>query len=104
MSWVLLFFAIILEFLGTFCTKLSHGFERTLPSVLMFIFYFGSMITWNFALKKIDVSIGYAVWSGLGIAFTAIVGMWYFKEPVTVSKLFFTGLIIVGVVGLSFKN
>ncbi|WP_206921899.1 DMT family transporter [Alicyclobacillus suci] len=104
MSWLLLFFAIVLEFLGTLSTKLSHGFERILPSVLMFVFYLGSMVTWNFALKKIDVSIGYAVWSGLGIAFTAVMGMLFFKEPINVSKIFFTVLIIVGVIGLSLKS
>jgi small multidrug resistance pump len=104
MSWVLLFFAIVLEFLGTLSTKLSYGFERILPSVLMFVFYLGSMVTWNFALKKIDVSIGYAVWSGLGISFTALMGMLVFKEAISVSKVFFTVLIIVDVVGLSLKS
>lgn len=96
--------AIILEVAGTTCMKLSYGFSRLLPSVFMFMFYLFSIVSLTFALKKIDVSVAYAVWSGLGTALIATVGILWFKEPVTAMKIISIGLIIIGVVGLNFSS
>lgn len=100
MSYVYLGMAIILEVFGTTCMKLSQGFARPLFSALTFLFYglcFGSFIL---ALRKLDLSLAYAIWAGLGTALVATVGMTYFKEPVSVVKLVSLGVIIAGVVGL----
>ena len=53
------------------------------------------------ALKRIDVSIAYAVWSGVGTALIATIGVLWFKEPATAVKLVSLALIILGVVGLN---
>ena len=66
MSWFYLMLAIILEVSGTTSMKLSQGFTKTLPSIAMFIFYILSLISLTLALKKVDVSVAYAVWSGIG--------------------------------------
>lgn len=79
MSWLYLGLAIILEVCGTTCMKLSQGFSRILPSILMFIFYTLSLGALTVALKKIDVSIAYAVWSGIGTALIATVGVLWFR-------------------------
>jgi small multidrug resistance pump len=78
-----LLLAIIAEVTGTTCVKLSQGFTRLLPSVLIFVFYGLSLGFLGLALKKVDLSLAYAVWSGPGIAFIASVGVLYFREPVT---------------------
>lgn len=103
-GWILLFIAILLEIAGTTSMKLSEGFTRILPSVLIFVFYGLSFAVFSFCLKYMDVSLAYAVWAGLGTAAIAVVGVAYFKEPVTAAKLGFITLIIVGVVGLSLTN
>jgi small multidrug resistance pump len=68
--------------------KLSDGFSKLTPSILMFIFYGLSFALFVLALKRIDVSVAYAIWSGLGVLLIAIVGTLYFKEPMTALKSF----------------
>jgi len=98
--WFYLAFAVFLEVCGTTCMKLSDGFSKLTPSILMFIFYGLSFALFVLALKRIDVSVAYAIWAGLGVLLIAIVGTLYFKEPMTALKIVSTALIIGGVVGL----
>ena len=62
---------------------------------MIFSFVFLSM-----ALKKLPLSIAYAVWTGIGIAGTSILGVVFFNEAVSVSKLIFVGFIVIGIIGL----
>ncbi len=101
MSWFYLVLAIALEVAGTTCMKLSQGFTQTLPSVLLFVFYGLCFSSLNLALKQLEVSVAYAVWSGLGTALIALIGIVWFKEPLTIVKLLSIGLIISGVIGLN---
>lgn len=101
MHWVYLFAAIVLELAGTTTMKLSQGFSKLWPSVLMFVFYVLSLSILNLALKRIDVSIAYAIWSGVGTALIAVIGMVLFKEALTPMKAGSILLIIIGVVGLN---
>ena len=101
MTWLYLAMAIVLEVSGTTCMKLSEGFTKTAPSILLFVFYTSSFCFLTLALKRIDVSIAYAVWSGVGTALIATIGVLWFKEPATALKLISLGLIIIGVVGLN---
>ncbi len=100
-SWIILSVAILLEVAGTNCMKLSQGFSRLIPSVLIFVFYGLSFLGLTIALKKIDVSIAYAVWAGIGTALIALIGIFYFKETLTLVKILSLILIIIGVVGLN---
>lgn len=100
-SWVFLICAIFLEVAGTSCMKLSGGFSRLIPSILIFVFYGLSFTALTFALKKIDLSIAYAVWSGIGTAVIAVIGFTWFRESMTALKVVSIGLIIAGVVGLN---
>ncbi len=100
MSWLYLILAILLEVSGTTCLKLSQGFTKLLPSVLLLIFYGFSFTSFSFALKKLDVSVAYAVWSGLGTTLIATVGILWFREPLSALKIISIGLIVIGVIGL----
>ncbi len=101
MAWLYLLAAIVLEVSGTTCMKLSQGFTRLLPSLLLFLFYGLSFTCLNLVLKHIDVSVAYAVWSGLGTALIALVGILYFQETFTTLKVISLVLVILGVVGLN---
>ena len=101
MSWLYLVLAIMLEVSGTTSMKLSQGFTKILPSVLMFLCYGLSLSALTLALKKIDVSVAYAVWSGLGTALIASVGVLWFREPLNALKIISLLLIIMGVIGLN---
>lgn len=104
MSWLYLALAILLEICGTTCLKLSAGFTQKLYGGLVFAFYGLSFYSLGLALKQIDVSAAYAIWSGLGTAMIAAIGIVWFKEPITATKIASIGLIIVGVVGLQLSG
>ena len=101
MSWIYLIIAIITEVIGTTNMKLSQGFTKVVPSILMVVFYIICFAFMTLALKKLDVSITYAIWSGLGTALIAAIGIFYFKEPATAIKIGSIALIVIGVVGLA---
>ena len=96
----MLTFAIVLEVAGTTNMKLSEGFSNLVPSVLVIFFYALSIIALTFAVNRLEVSVAYAVWSGMGTALVAMIGLWFFRESVTSVKVVALGLIIVGVVML----
>ena len=100
-SWAYLVAAILFEVAGTTSMKLSQGFTRVFPSALIFLFYGVAVMALTLALKKIDVSIAYAVWSGLGTALIAAIGMIWFREPVSTIRLLSICLIIIGIIGLN---
>ncbi len=104
MAYLYLFISIILEVAGTTSMKLSEGFTKTVPSVMIFVFYTLSFAVFTYALKKIDLSLSYAIWSGAGTALIALIGIFYFKEPSSLLKIVSIGLIIIGVVGLNLSG
>ncbi len=97
MGWILLIVAIVLEVVGTTNMKLSEGFSKLVPSLLVLFFYALSIVALTFAVNRLDVSVAYAVWSGMGTALVAMIGIWFFQESLTTTKLIALGLIIVGV-------
>jgi small multidrug resistance pump len=100
-KWLLLLAAILLEVAGTTSMKLSQGFTRPVPSAFIFVFYAGAFTALTYALRWIDVSVAYAVWSGLGTALMAVIGAVYFGEVLTPARAACILLIVVGVVGLN---
>lgn len=101
MHWLYIIGAIAFEIAGTTSMKLAEGFTRPLPSVLIFVFYGVSFALLTLALRKLDVSVVYPLWSGIGTVAIAIIGVWYFGEALTWVKTASIGLIVLGVVGLS---
>lgn len=104
MSTLYLLLAIALEVCGTTMLKLSNGLTRLLPSVLMLVFYVLSLGVFSLALKKIAVSVGYAIWAGLGTALVAVIGVLVFNESMTLWKLVSLILVLAGVVGLNLSS
>lgn len=100
LHWICLAGAIAFEIAGTISMKLSEGFSRTLPSVLIFVFYAGSFSLMTVAVKKIDVSVSYAIWSGVGTTAIALIGVYWFRESLTTMQIASIVLIITGVIGL----
>jgi len=102
--YYLLLLAIAFEVGGTTCMKLSQGFSKLLPSILIFVFYAISFFFFTLALKGIDVSIAYAIWAGLGTALITVIGIFLFKEPVNALKMASLFLVVAGVVGLHISD
>ena len=100
MKWIILSVGILFEVLGTICMKYAEGFSRLVPSVLVFVFYGISLAALVFVLEKMQVSIAYAIWASTGTALIAILGIIFYKEPVTIAKIISLAFIIAGILGL----
>lgn len=100
MKWVILATGILFEVLGTICMKYAEGFTKWVPSILVFVFYGISLAALVFVLEKMQVSIAYAIWASAGTALIAVIGMVFFKEPVSLVKMVSISLIIFGILGL----
>jgi small multidrug resistance pump len=92
--------AIALEICGTTALKLSQGFSRIGPASVVVLCYGASFILLSLALRAIDLSIAYALWSGVGTAIVAAIGIIWFGEPAGAWKLLSLALIVLGVAGL----
>lgn len=104
MNLVFLMLAILAEVAGTTSLKLSQGFSKLLPSLGVVVFYGLSFTFISFALKRIEVGVVYATWSGVGTALIATIGILWFKEPLTAIKIGSLLLIIFGVIGLNLSG
>jgi len=100
MYWFYLAMAIVMEVGGTTCMKLSEGFTRLIPSVLVFVLYMVSFTFMILALKKMELGIVYAIWAGLGTALIALIGIVWFGESMGLLKIVSIVFIVLGVVGL----
>ena len=101
MSLFYLLLAILFEVAGTVSMKLSNGFTKVTPSILLVVFYITAIYFLTLALKKLEVGMIYSIWSGTGTALLAIIGVLYFQESLNWIKVFSISFIIVGVVGLN---
>ena len=99
-AWMILSIAIVFEVAGTTSMRLSDGFTRLTPSIMIFVFYAVSFTLNTMIIRTLGLSVVYAVWSGVGTVLTSLIGYLYFKEPVSALKIGSTALIIIGVLGL----
>jgi quaternary ammonium compound-resistance protein SugE len=100
MAWTLLSFAGILEIAFAFGMKSSEGFTRLIPSLLTVATGLSSVVLLSVALRTLPVGTGYAVWTGIGAAGTAIVGMAVLGDSAAPMRIFCIVLILAGVIGL----
>lgn len=100
MAWTLLVIAGILEVGWAVGLKYTEGFTRPLPTVLTLISMIASMGLLGLAARTLPIGTAYGVWVGIGAVGAAILGIVLFKEPVTLARLLFLGMMIVAIVGL----
>ena len=104
MPYVLLAFAILAEVLGTTALKYSEGFSRLWPSVGTVVGYALSFVLLAQTLKSMAVGTAYAIWSAVGTALVVAIGIVFFGESATVTRILGIGLIIAGVVVLNIAD
>jgi small multidrug resistance pump len=101
MHWLALSAAILFEVGGTTSMKVASSNNAWLPWTLVFVFYGISFVLLVQALKVVEVGTAYAIWSGIGTALIALIGILWFAEALTWTKSISIALIITGVVGLN---
>lgn len=104
MAWIYLLIAGILEIGWAIGMKYTNGFSRLWPSLATVACMIVSFVFLGLALKSIPVGTGYAVWTGIGAAGTALLGMVLFGESREMGRIICIGLIVAGVVGLKFVS
>ena len=105
MGWFYLSIAIVFEVVGTTQLKRTDGNFFTPAGMWMLLFYAVSFFMLTLALKNdIEVGVGYAIWSGVGTALIAIIGVLVFSEQASVMKFLCITMIIMGVVGLKLNT
>jgi quaternary ammonium compound-resistance protein SugE len=100
MAWLILVISGLLESVWAIALSRSAGFSRPVPSVIFGIALVVSMVGLGYALRSIPVGTGYAVWVGIGAAGTALVGMLFLGESVSVLRVLSLVLVVAGVIGL----
>ncbi|CAM3917071.1 multidrug efflux SMR transporter [Nocardiopsis rhodophaea] len=100
MAWVLLILSGLLETVWATALSASQGFSRLWPSAVFVVALVLSMSGLALALRSIPVGTGYALWVGIGAVGTAIVGMTWLGEGVSVARIICLALIISGIIGL----
>ncbi|HEY9017142.1 SMR family transporter [Thiomicrospira sp.] len=98
--WFLLGFAIVAEVIGTTALKMSDGFTKFWPALIVVIGYGLAFYLLSLTLKHIPVGVAYAVWSGVGIALITLIGWAVFSQTLDWAAWVGIGLIISGVLVL----
>ena len=104
MHWMFLGVAGAFEIGFTACLKMSEGFTRLWWTLAFVVSAAVSFLFLNLAMEGIPLGTCYAIWTGIGAAGTAVVGMLVFKEPVTVARVALIFALIAAVVGLKFVS
>ena len=100
MAWIWLLLAAMFEVGWAIGLKLSDGFTRFWPSVWTGCAMVLSLVLLGLAARSLPIGTAYAVWTGIGAAGTAALGMLWLGEPATAARIGCLGLIVAGVVGL----
>lgn len=98
LHYVYLFCAVIAETIGTTALQASQQFTRFWPSVLVVLAYGLAFYLLSLTLKFMPVGVMYAIWSGLGIVFIAIIGWLVFSQRLDLPAVIGMALIIAGIV------
>jgi quaternary ammonium compound-resistance protein SugE len=98
--WTLLLIAGVLEIGWAIGLKYAQGFTRPGPSAATIVAMIASMYLLALATRGIPIGTAYAVWTGIGAAGTATLGIVLFNESRDWIRLFCIFLIVSGVLGL----
>ncbi|MBD0381951.1 DMT family transporter [Paenibacillus sedimenti] len=104
MAWLYLFIAGVFEVVWAIALKFSNGFTRLVPTSITIAGMIVSFYFLAIATKTLPIGTAYAAWTGIGAAGAIIVGTLFLGEPVSLVRILFMILILVGVLGLKFTS
>lgn len=101
-AYAALALAITAEIIATSALKMSNGFSRLIPSIVVVVGYGATFFFLSLTLRSIPIGVAYAIWSGVGIAVITLIGWLFFKQSLDLAAVLGIGLIITGVLILNF--
>lgn len=100
MAWALLSIAGLLEIAFAFCMKSSEGFTRLIPALFTVATGLSSVFLLSISLRTLPMGTGYAVWTGIGAAGAAILGMAVMGDSTAPLRILCIVLVLTGIIGL----
>ena len=100
MRWIYLLIAGALEITWAVAMKMSNGFTVLISSIITGAGYIASAVFLAIALKQLPLGTAYAMWTGMGIVGTTLLGVFLFNEKLSVPQVICVILIFVGIAGL----
>ncbi len=100
MAWLYLLSAGVIEIVCTTMFRYTDGMSRLWPTVAFFLLGFASFFLLNRSLAGIPLGTAYAVWTGIGAAGTALVGVAFYGEPAAPARLVLLAVLIASLIGL----
>ncbi len=97
MNYLYLAGAILFEVVATSALRASDGMTRLVPTVLCIIGYAAAFYLLSLTLRTVPVGVAYAIWSGVGIVLIALIGTFWFKQPIDAAAILGMILIVAGV-------
>lgn len=99
-AWIFLVVAGIFEMFWATMMKLSEGFSKWNYSLLTVI---GMIVSFYFlakSLHSLPMSLAYPIWTGIGAVGSILIGVFFFKDHLSLLTSFFVALLIVGIIGI----
>ncbi|WP_372629393.1 multidrug efflux SMR transporter [Cohnella sp.] len=103
-AYLFLALAIASELFGTSMLKASEGFSKLYPSIATIAAFSLAFYSLSLSLQQIPLGVAYAIWSGVGTALTAVIGIVVWKETASLTTALGIVLIVAGVVVLNLKG
>lgn len=100
MAWVYLVIAGLLETVWAVGLKYTEGFTKLWPSVGTLVAMAASIFLLSMALRTLPIGTGYAIWTGIGTVGVAIMGVMLFGESLSLLRMLFLLMIVIGILGL----
>lgn len=104
MAWLYLLVAGAFEVVWATTLKLSHGFSNMTWSIFTI---FGMIVSFGFlslALKNIQLSVAYPIWTGIGVIGSIFVGLFLFQDKINGITWLFVALLVIGIVGIKMTS
>jgi len=100
-AWLLLAISVALEVVGNVALRYADGFSRPIATAAAVTCFLLSIWLISVTIRKIELGVTYAVWAASSTAVTAWVGVGFYDESLTASKVAGVALVVLGVIVLS---
>lgn len=101
MAYGLLFGGILMEVVGSFFLKQANGFRNLIPTIMVLVGYFSSLVLVTLAMQRLPLGVTYAMWAGLGTVATVILAVVVYRERLSLARISGLMAIVIGAILLN---
>ncbi|MFB9768852.1 DMT family transporter [Lactiplantibacillus modestisalitolerans] len=101
MAYGLLFGGIFMEVVGSFFLKRTNGFRNIIPSIMVLLGYFSSLVLVTLAMQRLPLGVTYAMWAGFGTFATVVLAVVVYRERLNLARISGLAAIVIGAILLN---